>query len=169
MQGPNTAKRAEVAERRAEVVRLKARGIPYPDIARRLGISEDVARQDVSRAHKMRAQELRDNVDELVAGEMEELEALQQLTWRIAAAQHRKVGTSGVAARDEHGNPVFDFSVNLHAVNTLVKIRERMAKLLGYDAALKIDVKAQVVTVDAIDAAILGLREQLEAERANGA
>lgn len=167
--GPNIAKKTEVAERRAEVVRLKARGVPYSEIARRLGCSEEVARQDVSRAHKMRAQELRDNVDELIAGEVEELEALQQLTWRIASAQHRKIGSSGIAAKDEYGNPVLDFDVNLRAVNTLVKIRERMGKLLGYDAALKVDIKAQVVTVDAIDAAILGLKQQLEEERGNGA
>lgn len=168
MQGVSIAKQAEVAARRTEAVRLRARGVPYPDIAKRLGCSEEVARQDVSRAHKLRAQELRDGVDELIAEQVEEIDSLRAMAWRIAASNHRKVGASGAASRDEQGNPIYDLTVNLQAIDKIIKLEERKSKLLGLDAALKVDMKTQVVTVDAIDAAIIGLREQLEAERASG-
>lgn len=166
--GTPLAVQAEVAARRAEVVRLKARGLPYSDIAKRLGISEEVARQDLSRARRARAAELRDSVDEFIAGEVEELERLQLVSWGIALGQHKKVHASGNVAKDEDGNPVLDYGVNLQAVNTLVRIQERKAKLLGYDAAMKIDLKAQVVTLDAIDAAIGELRRELAEEEERG-
>lgn len=163
--GTPIAKQAEVSARRTEVVRLKSRGLPYSEIARRLDISEEVARQDVSRARKLRAAELRDSVDELIAGEVEELEALQQITWAIVTAQHRKVHASGNVAMDENGKPVMDLAVNLQAANTLLRIQERKSKLLGYDAAMKLDIQAQVVTSSAFDEAIRELERQVAQER----
>lgn len=162
------AKRAEVAERRTRAVAMKARGARYADIARELGITETTARQDVHVAYKQRAEELRDTLDELVAEQIEELDSLRALAWRDLLTKHPHVTQSGKIALNIDGTPVYDTAPNSRARRDLLAIQERKAKLLGLDAALKINIKAEVTNVDAFDAAIADLNAQIALEEARG-
>lgn len=162
------AKKAEVAERRAKAVSMKARGARYPDIARELGISENLARQDIHQAYKQRAEELRHEVDVVIAEQVEELESLRALAWREAITRHPHVTQSGRVALNADGTVIYDTGPNSRARRDLLAIQERKAKLLGLDAALKINIKAEVVTVEAFDLAIADLNEQIAAEEARG-
>jgi DNA-binding CsgD family transcriptional regulator len=161
------AKKAEVAERRARAVMMKARGYRYSDIARELGISEATAKYDVRIVYKQRTAELRETVDELIAEQLEELDQLRFLTWRDAVTRHPQViAQNGKIATYPDGTIIYDTGPNSRARRDLLAIQERKAKLLGLDAALKVDVKAQIVTVDAFDAAIADLNAQIAAEEA---
>jgi len=165
----NIAKQAEVADRRARVVAMKARGARYADIARELGISEAVAGKDASLAYQQAAARLRATMDEVIAGEIEELEALRALAWRDVLTKHPHVTQSGKIAINPDGTPVYDTAPNSRARRDLLAIQERKAKLLGLDAAMKVDIKAEVVTVGAFDAAIAELTAAIAAEQAHDA
>lgn len=165
----NIAKQAEVAERRQRVVSMKARGARYADIARELGISEGTARKDASLSYSLRAAELRDTIDEVVAEQLEELDSLRALAWREALTKHPQViAQNGKIATYPDGTIIYDTGPNSRARRDLLAIQERRAKLLGLDAALKIDVKAQVVTMEAFDLAIADLNAQIVAEENRG-
>lgn len=165
----NIAKKAEVAERRAEVVRRKARGATYAAIAADMGVSPETARQDAHIVYRERVNNLREAADEIIAEEYEELEAIRLLMWRVALTKHHHLTREGKPAYDKNGEPILDSGPIMQAGRVLLAIQERKARLLGYDAALKIDVKAEVVTVDAIDAAIRQLRDDIAREEADAA
>lgn len=164
----NVAKMAEVAERRAKVVGLKARGARYADIARLLSISESTARKDASVSYAMRVNELRDTMDEIIAEQLEELDSLRFLAWQDATAKHLHVTQSGRVATLPDGTPIYDTGPNSRARRDLLALQERRAKLLGLDAALKVNIKAEVVTLGAFDAAIAELNQQIAVEESRG-
>jgi transposase-like protein len=162
------AKQTEVAERRARAVSMKARGARYADIARELGVTEATAAKDVSLAYKQRVAELRAEVDVVIAEQVEELDALRALAWREAITKHPHVTQSGRLAVHPDGSPVYDTAPNSRARRDLLAIQERKAKLLGLDAALKINVKAEIISLDAFDAAIAELTQQIAVEEQGG-
>jgi Homeodomain-like domain len=164
----NVAKQAEVAERRAKVVSMKARGARYPDIARELGISEATARKDASLAYQERAQDLRDEIEIVIAEQVEELESLRALAWREAITKHPHVTQSGRVALNIDGSPIYDSGPNSRARRDLLAIQERKAKLLGLDAALKVSVKADINLMDAFDQRIAELNQMIAAKESRG-
>ena len=164
----NIAKQAEVAERRTRVIAMKSRGARYADIARELGITESTARKDASLGFSLRAAELRSTVDEIIAEQIEELDSIRALAWRDAITRHPHVTQSGRTALNPDGSIVYDTAPNDRARRTLLAVQERKAKLLGLDAALKINIKAEIVTMEAFDKAISELNEQIAAEESRG-
>lgn len=165
----NIAKQAEVAERRTRVIAMKSRGARYADIARELGITEGTARKDASLGYSQRAKELRDTVDEVIAEQIEELDSLRALAWREALTKHPQViAQNGKIATYPDGTIIYDTTPNSRARRDLLAIQERRAKLLGLDAALKINVKADINLSDAFDKRITELNEQIAAEEARG-
>lgn len=164
----NIAKQAEVAERRTKVIAMKSRGARYADIARDLGITESTARKDASLGYSQRAAELRDTIDEVVAEQIEELESLRSLAWREAITKHPHVTQSGRVALNADGSVIYDTGPNSRARRDLLAIQERRAKLLGLDAALKINVKTEINLVDAFEQRIAELNEQIAAREARG-
>lgn len=157
-----------VAGRRAKVVRMRSTGIPPTVIARELGVSVDVVYQDVSVVLKARRDELAADADLLVAAQVEELEAVRRTAWANALRRHYHVTPSGTVARDpETGEPLIDTAPVDRALGVVIKAQERMARLLGLDAATR--VRAEVeheVRLEDIDRAVSRLREQVERERA---
>lgn len=155
-----------VAERRAKIVARRVRGIPARTIALELGISEDLVYQDAHRELAKRKAELDHNRDVLIAAQVEELDAVRERAWRHALMRHYQVSQSGAVAKDpETGQPLIDTGPNDRALALVIRAQERLAKLLALDEAKKIDIKAEVVTLDSFDAAIADARRQLELER----
>lgn len=148
------------AERDAEAAHLRAQGMSYREIAEALGYADPSgAYKAVSRALAAVPVEA---VDELRAVELARLDDLTSRAWVVANKTHPVVAANGRVVLGPDGEPLVDDGPVLHALDRLLKIAERRARLLGLDAAKKYEVRQQVVTLDAIDAAIADLRRQLD-------
>lgn len=157
-------KQLEVSERRAKVVALRSCGLPPAMVAKQLGISEETVYDDTHRALKERREALARDRDLMVVLEVEELDEIRRGAWAIARGTHLSVTASGrVGTHPETGEPVTDVGPNLQAYNLLLRTQARRAQLIGLDSAQKFEMRTEVVTLDAFDAAIRGLHEQLDA------
>ncbi len=163
-------KQAEVSERRAKILARVSRGIPPSVVARELGISAAMVRLDVHRALAERKKELDEYRDLVIAAQVEELDQVRMVAWRNATMKHYQVSLqTGKVARDPvTDEPLLDTGPVDRALALVVKAQERLSKLLALDEAQKINVKAEVVTVDAFRATVEHLREQAARERAAG-
>ena len=132
------AARADVAERRARALQLRAAGLSYQAIADQLGYSSRrAAAQDVTRALADR-QGLLDTQSALfVSLELERLDSLE----RAVQGVMRQAAADG------------ERSIVLRAADRLLRIAERRAALLGLDASGK----AKDDTGGSIDDAISAL------------
>ena len=75
-------------------------------------------------------------------------------------AMHYVVAPGGRIVEDpETGRPLIDDGPRLQAIDRLIKILNRVAKLRGLDAPQKLE----VMTIDAIEAAIADLNAQIAA------
>ena len=164
-------KQAEVAERRAKVIARRSRGIPPTVIARELGVTEEVVWKDVHEELSKRRNELNAHRDLLIAQQVEELDQIRMIAWRNALTRHYQVSLqTGKVARDPvTDEPLLDTAPVDRALALVIRAQERLSKLLALDEPQKVNVKAEVVTLDAFDAAIDAARRQLEAERGRAA
>jgi len=161
MARPRREEQALIAERRTRVLAMRVEQRPYREIAIELGISEDVAEKDYQRAVEARRTALDANRDAAVAIETAKLDALEQAAWQVLKAKHvtvsqgRIVGRytgrflrdeEGEIMRDGLGKPLMeveeieDDAPVLAAIDRLVKIAERRARLRGLDAPTKVEV-----------------------------
>lgn len=147
---PNTA------ERDAEACRLRTRALSYAEIAAQLGYAnEGHAHLAVKRALLATVSE---PAEEVRKTELKRLDNLYRLALKIAERAHVTVSQGRVVYLGDL--PVEDDGPALAAVDRLLKIQERRARLLGLDAPVKHEVR----NVDAVDAEI----EQLVARLAAG-
>lgn len=165
------ARRADIADRRARLIQYRVAGRSYDEIFEELGYaSRTAASKDFSRALEQNIAEERTSMEvyretEILRldGELERLDRLYTKVERILDKFHVTVQFGKVI--DIDGEPLEDDGPALAAVDRLVKIEdarrrngERRAKLLGLDAAQKVE-----MTIDDIDAKIHALTEQLAA------
>ncbi len=153
-------KSPEVAERRAKVLALRIQHETFAAIAAELGIPESTARTDYERALAERNAETERLAAHVRGGELAKLDVMERAAWRVLRARHITV-QHGKIVRDEDGVPVLDDAPVLNAIDRLVRIAERRARLLGLDAP----VRTKIEVTDALDAQI----EQLVAELAGPA
>ena len=143
----------ESVKRDAEACQLRAKGMTYREIAERLNYGgADQAYRGVKRAMLAIVQEPAEEIRLL------ELERLNLLWWKVSQILH----TSHILAQQgkivEHdGTPLEDYEPKLKAVDRLLKIQERRAKLLGLDAPKKVE----LLSIDLIDSEIKKLTQEL--------
>lgn len=121
----------------AEAASLRSSGLSYESIAQRQGCSISTAHSRVQRALKAVVQEAGSELRDL------ELQRLD-LLWRVAQGEmlrEHPVVNQGRVIRGEDGEPLKDAMPRLAALNALLKIQDRRAKLMGLDAAVKADVR----------------------------
>lgn len=159
-------KSLETAKRDAEAAQLRAEGKTYDQIAEALGFSDrSLARRAVERAL---AATVREPADELRQLELIRLDALWVEAVKVMTTEHITVNNGRVIEVD--GVPLKDDGPTLSAIDRLLKIMERRAKLVGLDSATKVE----VLSVDALDREIerltaeLGASETGEATAAEG-
>lgn len=149
------------ARRDAEAAQLRADGKTYDQIAETLKFSDrSVARRAVERAL---AATVREPADELRQLELIRLDALWVEAVKVMTSEHVTVNNGRVIEID--GVPLKDDGPTLSAIDRLLKIMERRAKLVGLDSATKVE----VMTLDAIDRAIADLTAELGAVEAGEA
>ena len=130
---------ADTAERDAAACRLRTQGLSYRAIATQLGMAgPSNAHQAVERALKATVAEPADQVRQL---ELDRLDALWAAAWAVLEREHVVVNSGEIVidTRNEDGLPLLDDAPVLKAVQTLLKVAERRAKLLGLDAPTKIE------------------------------
>jgi predicted DNA-binding protein YlxM (UPF0122 family) len=157
------ATQALVAERRAQVLKLRVASVSVGQIAQQFGISESAVHADVRRALEQRTKMLDEALNEYRSMELEKLEAMERAAWGVLHRKHYLVSLQSgkVARHPDTDEPLLDDGPTLAAIDRLVKIQDRRAKLLGLDAAQKI--QAEVTTTDAatVDAEIARLFAEL--------
>ena len=104
------SKRAMQAERRFKALAMRKQGCTYEEIAQALGITKSSAWRLVNRQLRMQARLAEEEAKVLLQLELERLDALQQAVWEQAMQGH------------------------LGAVDRVLRIMERRAKLLGLEA-----------------------------------
>jgi hypothetical protein len=130
----------DTAERDAAACRLRTEGRTYDQIAQQLGFADrSNARDAVERALKATVQEPADQVRQL---ELARLDALWAAAWAVLEREHVVVNSGEIVIDTREGadgQPLLDDAPVLKAVQTLLKVAERRAKLLGLDAPTKIE------------------------------
>lgn len=145
----NFVQTLEGAERDREACRLRSRRWTYQRISDALGYG------GASNAHRAVKRTLeaipRDAGEELLALELDQLDALAQTVYEVLEAHHYTVSNGRLIYLGEQ--PLADHGPVLAAVDRLVKIQERRAKLLGLDkqsldVSGEVTVRYEVVGVD---------------------
>lgn len=130
----------ETVERDAQALALRARGKTYAQIAQALGYADKgAAYKAVQRGLSTPLQE---PAAELRALEVERLDRMTEAVWGVLENEHLTVSHGRVVMHD--GKPLADDGPVLAAVDRLLRIAERRAKLLGLDSPTQARVDGQI-------------------------
>ncbi len=152
----------DTARSDARACELRSAGQTYQQIADELGYSDpSAAKKAVDRAL---ASAVAEPAGRLRTLELARLDAALQVAFRVLHEEHVAASFGKLIIDPRTGKPVRDNGPNLQAIDRIVKIGERRAKLLGLDAAVKVE----AVTVDAVEAEIRRFAEQIGMEHFEG-
>ena len=152
----------ETAERDAEAARLRSRGRTYPQIAEELGYCDKGA------AHHA-VKKILDGIvvearDLLIKMELDKLDMMTRAVIDVLEGQHYVVSDGRIVYIGDKDDPdrkeLLDDGPVLQAVDRLLKIADRRAKLLGLDAPKRVEVGD---TTPDLDAAVRDLAAELAA------
>ncbi|MCX4601202.1 hypothetical protein OG402_11955 [Streptomyces anulatus] len=144
------------AERDAEAARLRSLGWTYPRIAAELGFNH---RADAWNAvQRVLKDTVREAGEELRTLELERLDALYVAASEVLEREHVTVSNGRVV--DLHGSPLPDDGPVLAAIDRLLKIQERRARLLGLDAPTKQNISISPERAAALEQLVEELGEQ---------
>ncbi|WP_329163934.1 hypothetical protein OHB49_28890 [Streptomyces sp. NBC_01717] len=137
------------AQRDAEAARLRSNGWTYPRIAAKLGFNH---KADAYNAVKRVLDEtVREAGDDLRALELDRLDGMYAAAMEVLEREHVTVSNGRVVSLDD-GTPLPDDGPVLQAIDRLLRIQERRARLLGLDAPVKRDLTLTDERVAAIEA-----------------
>ncbi len=143
------------ARRDARAAELRTRGLSYQQIADQLGYTSRAnAYRAVARAL---AEIVAEPAAELRALELARLDAMARAARAVLEGEHWVVSHGRVVEHD--GRPLVDDAPVLHAIDRLLAIQTRRARLLGLDAPAKV----RVITEDLLDREIERLTAEVEA------
>lgn len=140
------------AERDAKMADMRGRGMSYRQIAAELGVGVSTARDGVERCM---AATVGESGEVARAVEAEKLDAMERRALVILENPHPLVQQGRIVReiigqeydeeadrwRPIYGDPLPDLSIELRAFEMLLKVADRRAKLMGHDAATKINVQ----------------------------
>ncbi|WP_329064908.1 sigma factor-like helix-turn-helix DNA-binding protein [Amycolatopsis sp. NBC_01480] len=153
--------RAVIAEQTARAYEMRLKGVSYRRIADELGVSLGTAHNRVREAMAERVDPL---VDEYRQFQLDRLDSYREAAVKVLETTHWRVDHGRVVALEDEATgtkePLADDGPVLAAIDRLLRIEERTARLLGLDAPAKAEVSA---TVETIRPEVLDLVEQAEA------
>ena len=145
---------ARNAIRDAEALALRARGWTHQRIANEMGYANrSGAQKACERAIAGEARESNEAAKTLL---LIDLNAAKQAVWAVLEANHLVISEGRVVKLD--GAAIPDDDPVLRAVDRLVKIDQELAKIWGAYAPAKHEVR----TIDAIDARLIELADEME-------
>jgi hypothetical protein len=131
------------AEQDHELWKLYARGRRQFDIARKYGVSQQAVSAAIARHRATIPQESK---DEIIRKEVDLLTSLRDevlALWHDTTGAPVTAGKDGAIVRDpETREVVRDHTGRLTAVRTALQVSERLARVTGIDAAVRIDLSA---------------------------
>lgn len=148
MSGPNTGARAEHAGKVLRAIELRARGRTWEQIATEVGYrSRGAAATAVRRELDKRIKDVDLAAEQHRAIELEKLDAQERAAWGVLEREHVHISAGKIVRLGEpdideqgqafiaegRGEPVKDDAPVLQAIDRLLKIGERRARLLGLD------------------------------------
>lgn len=153
---------AEQAEKQVQAYNLSLRGHSLREVGRLMGVSHETARKLISLEADARVLPL---ADQLRKQQLDRLNEMRVAALRVLEREHVHISEGRVVREKdpETGeilDPIIDDSPVLAAIDRLVKIEDRMSKLLGLDAPLQTEVNA---TVEHKPAEVLDLIAQAKA------
>lgn len=142
-------------ERDTEALRMRSRGHTFDFIAQHLGYGN---RSNAHRAVRNAVKAMqKEHADEVYAQQVENLNNMRRAVYEVLEKNHVVVQQGKIIMTPEF-DPLIDYKPLLEAVDRLLKIEDRFARLHGLDT-----VKLDVTVEDATDVKIRTLVEQLEA------
>lgn len=137
---------AAATERRPKALQLRIEGDTYRAIGAKLGVSEATAYQDVKRSLRELNERQAELADELRRLEIERLDDLYNEAHKVLVAVHPFVSNGRLF--DE----LTDDGPKLAAIDRMLKVMDRRAKLLGLDAPVKQEQSGTThITVEYVD------------------
>lgn len=138
-------------------VELRRRHLTFDQIAAELGLpGRSSAYNAVKRGL---ADTVQESNDEVRQQESDRLDELARRALRVIVTPHYKVSGKEVVRDPQTGKPLIDDQPVLNGINTLLKIMERRADLLGLNAPKQLE----VITTGMIDNEIARLSNELAA------
>lgn len=119
------------AQRMVEALKLRQKGHTYLQIARDLGFSQSLAEQYIKEALKRLSEEQAEVTEHYRALEISRLDDLYAKAYEVLEAQHYLVSAGNLVYRD--GEELLDDTPVLRAIDRLLRISERRARLLNLD------------------------------------
>lgn len=155
----------DTAERDAAAARLRATGMTYDQIATKLEFSSrGHAYNAVDRALKSIRREPAEELRSLMLAQLDEIQVVAR---EIMLGKHYLVSGGKVVydPLSQTPTPLLDDGPRMAAMGRLMDVMNRRAKLLGLDAAVKV----QTLTLEEIQAQIAAAEAEVEAlERQGG-
>jgi hypothetical protein len=140
------------AQRQNAAAELRSQGKSYRAIAAELGVDVKTAHTHVQAALRAIVEEAAEDVRRI---ELDRLDTMYAAAMGVLERQHVTVSQGRIIYNGEE--PLLDDAPVLQAIDRLLRIAERRAKLLGLDSAQKVDVsggvKYEIVGVDPKDLA----------------
>jgi hypothetical protein len=163
MSGRRAGIRVSARLREARAVALRAAGASYRQIGQELGCSENRALRITQRALDRMVREPAEQVRQL---ELARLDMLWVEAMKVLRRRHIVVNQGRVVVHPDTRQPLEDDIPVLKAIDTLLRIQERRARLLGLDAPALATV--HVLSEDAIDREIAQLEAELQRLESDG-
>lgn len=145
----------EQVERDARAVELRRRHLTYQQIADELGFASKSSAYDAVR--RGLADSVMETNDEVRQQELERLDDLARRALIVMTTKHYKVNGKEVVQHPQTREPLIDDAPVLRAVETLLKVMERRARLLGLDAPQQVE----MITMGSIESEIARLAAEI--------
>lgn len=136
--GRDFARDPKTAERHAQAAEMRSRGMTYQAIGDALGISKQSAHEAVQR---VLAETLREPAEHLRTMELDKLDRAERVAHGVLEARH-PVLYQGKDTGYEDDAP------KLAAIDRLLRVAERRARLLGLDAPEKVESTVTTISPD---------------------
>ncbi len=170
----DSAEHASVAQRRQRAIELRNRGLTWYQVAQEMDYldrqgnpSPALACGDVGRALKAANKEIQFGLEEYRESARSRLDGIRRQVHAVMARPHY-LYANGKQVLDAEGNPVRDDAPILAAVDRLIRLEERQARLEGTDASEKLTLALErrveeeaTVSVEAILAGFNALGDAL--------
>lgn len=136
-------------------VELRRRHLTYDQIAVEMGYaSKSSAYAAVKRGL---ADSVQESNDEVRQQEVDRLDELARRALRVIMTTHYRVSGKAIIRDPQSGEALIDDQPVLNGINSLLKIMERRASLLGIDAVKRVE----VLTIGMVDAEIARLSAEI--------
>jgi hypothetical protein len=123
------------ADRDANIWRLRLKGRSLRQIGVEVGLSHVMVREILEKGYDER---IYPKVDEARTMELERLDEMQHAAWQVLERHHITV-SHGKVVRDDDGETILDDGPVLRAIDSLLRVSDRRAKLLGLDAPTRVE------------------------------